>query len=299
MLMTSGHLLESVRAWLTQPTNERIRHLRAPRWIGTEPARTAISLMDKMITRPVSLRTKGLMLIGPYANGKSMIAERIAIQDERRAATDGADRRVVLVQTREGSGLASFYAGILAALGAPQIRSRDTAAKAEQLDQLLKRLKPRVMIFDEFHNCLRGRARDTEAIFAVLRRFGRDYDLSPVLVGEVAIYDHINLTAEMASRFQLAPVPRWRCDEAYLSLLDSLEAALPLANPSRLSDEPMARLIFGLSEGLIGEIVSIVTDAAVRAIETGAERITAGAITDLEHIPLSKRRAAPQREKLL
>ena len=69
----------------------------------------------------------------------------------------------------------------------------------------------------------------------------------------------------MASRFALAPVPRWRYGEDYLALLDSLEAALPLARASRLSDETIARAIFALSEGLIGEIVGIVTRAATEA----------------------------------
>jgi hypothetical protein len=52
-----------------------------------------------------------------------------------------------------------------------------------------------------------------EAIDAVLRRLGREYDISPALVGEAAVYDHINLTDEMASRFALAPVPRWSYGE--------------------------------------------------------------------------------------
>jgi len=74
-----------------------------------------------------------------------------------------------------------------------------------------------------------------EAIFAFLRRLGREYDVSRVLIGEVAVYDHVNATAEMASRFQALPVPRWRYGEPYLMLLDTLEAALPLAHPSDLS----------------------------------------------------------------
>jgi Bacterial TniB protein/TniQ len=125
-----------------------------------------------------------------------------------------------------GPGLLNFYGAILAAFQAPQTKARDTLAKAEQLDQILRRLRPRILIFDEFHNCLRGRRRDVEAIFAVLRRLGREYDISPALVGEAAVYDHINLTDEMASRFALAPVPRWSYGEDYLALLDSLEAAL-------------------------------------------------------------------------
>ncbi|MBB3594868.1 hypothetical protein FHX08_005278 [Rhizobium sp. BK529] len=59
-------------------------------------------------------------------------------------------------------------------------------------------------------------------------------------------------------------------------LLDSLEAALPLVRTSDLSNQPMARRIYSLSEGLIGEIVGIVTKAAVAAIRSGAERRSSG-----------------------
>ena len=103
----------------------------------------------------------------------------------------------------------------------------------------------------------------------------------------------------MASRFALAPVPRWRYGEDYLALLDSLEAVLPLARASRLSDETIARAIFALSEGLIGEIVGIVTRAATEAVRNGVEQITTASIEALAHVPLSRRRGSPQREALL
>lgn len=103
----------------------------------------------------------------------------------------------------------------------------------------------------------------------------------------------------MASRFDLVAVPRWRYDEDYLTLLDSLEAALPLARNSDLSNEPLARRIFSLSEGLIGEIVAILTKAAVAAIRSGAERITAAGVEALCHVPLSQRRLSGLRESLI
>jgi hypothetical protein len=43
---------------------------------------------------------------------------------------------------------------------------------ARQVDHLLGSLKPRILIFDEFHNALRGRTRDVEPVFAFLRRIG-------------------------------------------------------------------------------------------------------------------------------
>ncbi len=126
-----------------------------------------------------------------------------------------------------------------------------------------------------------------------LRRIGRQYDISPVLVGEVTVYDYICATSEMASRFELFPIPRWSYDEAYLSLLDSLEAPCPSHAARICSAERKARHILGLSEGLIGEIVAILTKAAIAAIQEGDERITRSSIDNLRYIPLSKRRHGP------
>jgi SpoVK/Ycf46/Vps4 family AAA+-type ATPase len=289
------HLFAHVRPHLSAPPAERIAFIRAPRWIGTDAALAAHRGLQAALERPPGLRTEGLMLVGPYANGKTMIAERFVLQH----LDSAAQRRVWIVQTREGAGLAHFYASVIAGFGAPASGLRTVARLAEQIDALFRQLRPRVLIFDEFHNALRGRSRDVEAIFAFLRRLGRDYDVSPVLIGEVAVYDHVNATAEMASRFKTLPVPRWRYGEAYLALLDTLEAALPLAQPSELSQEALARRVFALSEGLIGETIRIVTEAAIVAIDDGGERITQRTLDALDYIPVSQRRRAALRQDLL
>ncbi len=289
------HLLEHVRPYLDRDQEERIAYIRAPRWIGHHAAQDSHRRLAELLLRPPSLRTQGLMLVGPYANGKTMIAERFAVEHLRTSP----NQRVWIAQTREGAGLGHFYASILQALRAPGGDMWNLGRKTEQLDHLLFSLKPRVLIFDEFHNALRGRARDVEAVFAFLRRIGRQYDISPVLIGEVAVCDFINATSEMASRFDLVPVPRWQYDENYLMLLDSLEAALPLAKSSDLSTETLARLIFSLSEGLIGEIVTIVAKAAIAAITSGTERISKANIDALRYVPISQRRNSPLRQSLL
>lgn len=291
----TDHLLDHVRPHLDRSTEERLTYIQAPRWIGHQVALTAHERLAELLSRPPSLRTRGLMLVGPYANGKTMIAERFAVGHLRTAD----QQRVWVVQTHEGAGLAHFYGSILQALRAPTGSSRDVGRKAEQVDHLLDRLKPRILIFDEFHNALRGRARDVEAVLAFLRRIGRQFDISPVLIGEVAVYDFVNQTAEMATRFDLHAVPRWQYGEEFLALLDSLEGALPLARASNLSDEPLARTIFQLSEGLIGEIVAIISTAATVAVRLSEERITQSGIEALRYVPVSRRRRAPVRDDLL
>jgi len=291
----ADHLFDHVRPYLDRSLEDRIAYFRAPRWIGHQGAKQALERLNELLARPPALRTRGLMLVGPYANGKTMIAERFAVAHLKASGS----QRVWVVQTREGAGLAHFYGSILRALRAPTGNSRDVGRKAEQVDHLLDRLQPRILIFDEFHNALRGRSRDVEAVLAFLRRIGRQFDISPILIGEVAVYDFINATDEMASRFELLAAPRWRYDEEFLALLDSLEGALPLARRSDLSEEKLAREIFRLSEGLIGEIVAIVTTAAVAAARSGAERITKTSIDELDYVPVSRRRGARQRDGLL
>jgi len=61
----------------------------------------------------------------------------------------------------------------------------------------------------------------------------------------------------------------------------------------------MARRIFALSEGLIGEVVKLLTAAAVAVIRDGRERITLATIDALGHVPLSARRQTPARQNLL
>ncbi len=291
------HLFDHVRPYLDRSIEDRIAYIQAPRWIAYPGAKAAHVRLGELLSRPARLRTQGVMIIGPYANGKTMIAERFAVEHLKMVTLK--QQKVWIVQTREGTGLSHFYASILYALRAPVAHSQDVGRKAEQIDRLFERLKPRVLIFDEFHNALRGRTKDMEAIFAFFRRIGRQFDISPVLVGEVSIYDSINATSEMASRFDLHAVPRWRYDDDYLTLLDSLESALPLAKSSELSDEPLARRIFQLSEGLIGEIVGIVTKAAIAALRSGSERITQKRIEELRYVPVQDRRRGPDRDRLL
>ena len=87
--MTGDHLFDNVRPWLVRPVDERIAFIRSARWIGTPHARAAHAMLEDLLVRPPVLRPSGLMLLGPYANGKSMIAERFALTDLKATRAEG------------------------------------------------------------------------------------------------------------------------------------------------------------------------------------------------------------------
>lgn len=68
-------------------------------------------------------------------------------------------------------------------------------------------------------------------------------------------------------------LPLWQADEEACALLASFAASLPLRHRSTITTPEMARYLLGRSEGTIGELAALLTDAAVAAIDSGEEAI--------------------------
>jgi hypothetical protein len=70
------HLHESAQQVARLPTEERVRHVRADRWIGYSRATSALEELETLYRWPGKQRMPNLLLIGPTNNGKSMIIEK-------------------------------------------------------------------------------------------------------------------------------------------------------------------------------------------------------------------------------
>lgn len=97
---------------------------------------------------------------------------------------------------------------------------------------------------------------------------------------------------QLASRFDAYPLPIWEEGKDFLQLLMSFGALIPLRQSSNLATVDMARTILGRADGRIGEITKLLQAAAILAIETGTERITADLLTRARYqSPLEKQHA--------
>jgi type II secretory pathway component PulM len=68
-------------------------------------------------------------------------------------------------------------------------------------------------------------------------------------------------------------LPRWEPSQETSTLLASFAAAFPLRRPSYLATPEMTEYLLARSEGTIGELAALLTEAAVAAIESGEEAI--------------------------
>lgn len=133
-----SHLLPSVQVQARLPADERIRHVRAERWIGYPRALAALERLETLFSWPSRQRMPNLLLIGPTNNGKSMLIEKFRRSHPPRVLPDREDLPVLCVQMPSEPSVSRFYMALLAALGAPLV-PRQRFADLERLALTLLR----------------------------------------------------------------------------------------------------------------------------------------------------------------
>ncbi|MFI6497885.1 TniB family NTP-binding protein [Nonomuraea typhae] len=268
-----SHLHEAARPVARLPAAERLARVRADRWIGYTRATQALARLQKLLTWPTKQRMPNLLVIGPTNNGKSMIVEKFRRSHPPISHPDAEEIPVLTVQMLSDPQVARFYTALLTALGAP-LRPRQRLAELEQLAvRLLRQAGVRMLVIDELHNVLAGRGDTRREFLNLLRFLGNELKIPLVGVGTRDAYLAIRSDDQLENRFAPFTLPRWQPDREASSLLAGFAAAFPLRRPSHLATPEMTEYLLTRSEGTIGELAALLTEAAVAAIESGEEAI--------------------------
>jgi hypothetical protein len=145
-------------------------------------------------------------------------------------------------------------------------------------------------IIDELHNLLSGPQLQQRRMLNLLRWLGNELQIPLVGAGTAEALRAIQSDDQLANRFEPVGLPPWKDGSEFRQLLSTLEAVLPLRNPSHLARSALAGKILSAAEGILGEVVTIVTRAAVRAVASGTEAITVKMIDECGFTAPSQRR---------
>lgn len=291
-----SHLHETARRIARLPDEERLGYVRADRWIGYPRATAALAQLESLLTWPSKQRMPNLLLIGPTNNGKSMITEKFRRSHPPISHADREEIPVLVVQMPSEPSVARFYTALLAALGAP-MRARYRLAEVEQIAlRLLRAASVRMLVIDELHNVLGGRGDTRREFLNLLRFLGNELRIPLVGVGTHNAYLAIRADDQLENRFAPLTLPRWEPDTDTCSLLASFAASFPLRRPSPIATPEMASYLLTRSEGTIGELAHLLTDAAVAAIESGEEAINQRTLLLAPYAGPTERRRLFERE---
>ncbi len=291
-----SHLHPAAQQIARLPDEERLRYVRSDRWIGYPRASAALERLETLLSWPSRLRMPNLLLIGPTNNGKSMIVEKFRRSHPAVTHPDREETPVLVVQMPSEPTVVRFYTALLAALGSP-LRARYRLADLEQLAlRLLRAAGVRMLVVDELHNVLGGRGDSRREFLNLLRYLGNELRIPLVGVGIRDAYLAIRTDDQLENRFAPLTLPRWEADEDARSLLASFAASFPLRRPSPIATTEMTGYLLTRSEGTIGELALLLTDAAVAAIESREEAINQRTLLLAPYTGPSERRRLFERE---
>jgi len=297
--MTSSypHLKDEVALHLQLTDDERIEKIRSPRWIGYPQSEKILAKLEDLLSYPKSHRMPNLLIVGNTNNGKTMLVKKFCGKHKPSDNPEGeaAIVPVLYVQAPPEPNEGRFYNAILEKLFAP-FRPSDTVSKKEiQTLKLLKYVGLKMLIIDEIHHVLAGNLNKQRAFLNVIKHMGNNLEIPIVGVGTIEAFRAVQTDEQLANRFEPAQLPQWKYGDTFRRLLISFERMLPLANPSNLHGKSIAHQIHNMSEGYIGEVSRVLTDAAVLAIKKRHERIDTKVLNDLDWCAPSERRYRPER----
>ncbi|WP_322544666.1 TniB family NTP-binding protein [Rhodococcoides fascians] len=285
-----GHLRESVRPLTALDDADRIRLIRSERWIGYPQARMVIDHLETLLSWPDRQRMPNLLLLGPTNNGKSMIIVKFRRTHPPISLSDREQLPVLCVQMPPDPSPGRFYLALLTALGTPT-RPRNRVHELEQQAlMLLRATGVRMLIIDELHNVLAGRDNVRREFLNVLRFLGNELRIPLVAVGTRDAYLVIRTDPQLENRFHPMTLPVWTNTADTRSLLASFSTSFPLRKPSHLTSPEMTDYLLTRSEGTIGELTTLLTAAAVTAVDSGEEAITSSVLTRTPYLGPTERR---------
>lgn len=267
---------------ISAPNEIRIELIMKGIWVKYDLEQELEKFLESLDKQPKRPRMMGRTIIGPTNNGKtSIIKQFITNQKKKQGNKETNNYEYLYVLAPTTPSVKSLYIRILSACNFPI-----GAGTAEQLWQKvlqgLRDLNVRMVFIDEIHNLL---AAQNERIITqcrnVLKDLSNNLQIPIILIGTEEASKVLKGDPQVLNRFPIVNLERWKNDRTFRKLLNSFEMGLLLKKSSNLSGGKIRDRIYDLSEGLLGNVAIIITEASLEAIKSGEEKITLNIINKL------------------
>ncbi len=290
-----SHLNETTKALLDGSEQERIEMIQRGSWIPYTRAKEVMDHLEELYHYPRIDRMPNMLLVGASNNGKTQILKRFLAQhpSDQNSKGDYSIIPVVMVEAPSAPAISELYDRIFAAINQPYSPRMVVREKEQILFAVLQKVNLKMLLIDEIQHLIAGGQTRQREFRNALKSLGNMLRISIVGAGVEEAFNAFNTDPQLSNRFEPQFLPKWKLDNEFGALLNTLERRMPLRQPSGLSGNEMARKIYYMSEGIIGEIHEVVKRAAVHAIRTKQEKITLETLEKIRWTQPSKRKSQP------
>lgn len=277
---------------LNKSDDERTLYIKKERFIVYSGAQKILNKLEDLLIEPKKSRMPCLLVVGDSNNGKTSVVKKFL---KMHMPTDGIETDavpVIIVQAPPRPDVSMFYDSILDEILIPFKKSDSLSRKDAEITYYFSKLGTKMLIVDEIHNILSGSVAKQKEFMNALKNLNNKLLMPIVLVGIKEALNATNTDFQISSRFKPMYLKRWNFNNEYKSLLKSIEKILPLKKESSLAgNDKLAEYILDMSEGLLGEIIEIISLSAIYAIKSKKEKITMEEIKNTGYIQPSLRRS--------
>jgi hypothetical protein len=270
-------------------------------WMKYKRAEAVLQLLEDRLAEPRSHRMRNILIVAETNNGKTRIALRFVRRHKPELHLSQPSTIPVLYLQATAADESRFYNQVFEKL--PVYKSGQSA-RSDMKEILALRAMENCgvgsVVIDEFQNLLNAPNQKQTNFRRLIRTMGNELMIPIIGLGTHEAFHAISSDPQLANRFQVIVLPKWKLDEAgnegpseYRQFLASFERLMPFDEPSDLGNDPMAAKIYTLSEGTIGEATDLIRDAAKWAVRNNQPRISEKALENCGYVPPSKRTLLP------
>lgn len=273
---------------------ERIDAILKDGWVNYSRSKQVLDSLEMLLKFPKNYRMQNLLIMGESNNGKTSIARRFLknhqpyiatfMDEETNTPYESVVRSVIMIQCPHIPHEKSLYYNILEQLNLPYRKTTRAEFLKQTIISAFKDMNVKIIIMDEIHHILSGSAAKQREFLNLIKYISNEAQVSIVALGTTEASFALKAERQLDTRFDKIVIPKWQYDEDFLKLLLTIEKMIPLNNPSKLAQPEISRLIFQMSNGIIGEVFKIVRLAAIKSIETGEEQITVKGLKALNYV---------------
>jgi hypothetical protein len=291
-----SHLSEATRALIGVSDQERIEAIRRGFWISYTRAKEVLDHLEELLEYPRIDRMPNMLLVGASNNGKTQILKRFHKRHppDQNKRGDYSYIPVIFVESPSGPDISSLYDQIFDAINQPYSPKMPVREKEQILFSVLKSVQLKMLLIDEIQHLIAGGQVRQREFRNALKSMGNRLQISIVCAGVEEAFNAFNTDPQLSNRFEPEFLPKWRLDNEFGMLLNTMERRIPLKQSSGLSQATIARKIHSMSEGIIGEIHELVKRAAIYAIRKKQEKITLETFEKIRWTQPSKRKSQSQ-----
>ncbi|MCG9760858.1 TniB family NTP-binding protein [Pseudoalteromonas sp. Isolate6] len=287
-----NHLEPKVAQLLNLPKETRIAELKKKKWIGYSAANKVLAKMEDLLNHPKTHRMPNLLIKSDTNNGKSFLLKRFIKSHPSYENYDSESLVIPVVSIEIPSEPTPdvIYSLILQAMHIPYRDSYKKEVKSRKVFDAFERFGVRMLIIDELHVLMNTTKLKKAQLLDTLKYIGNTTQVVIVGAGTMEAHTAIVSDGQLANRFEPAVLPQWKLNTDYRKLLATFELIIPLEQPSDLQSQLIATEVYSMSSGWIGEINEILTRSAIKAINSGEERITLDILRSIDWLTPERRR---------